>query len=94
MDAASPPRKAGDGLTLTVLLFAKLRELAGTDRVSVTVPDGATVSLLKQELGKRFPAAMTLLERSVIAVNHEFAAEERVLTEADEIAVIPPVSGG
>ena len=81
-------------MTITVLLFAKLRELAGVDRVPVDVPAGATVSGLKQALAHRFPPATSLLERSAIAVNREFATDDRPLAETDEVAAIPPVSGG
>lgn len=77
-----------------MLLFAKLRELAGADRVTVPLPTGATVADLRRALAERFPAAATLLERSAIAVDHEFAADGRALANTSEVAVIPPVSGG
>lgn len=81
-------------MTLTVLLFAKLRELGGADRVTVPLPAGATVADLRRALAERFPPAASLLERSAIALDHEFAADGRELSEASEVAVIPPVSGG
>ncbi len=81
-------------MTLTVLLFAKLRDTAGTDRVAVEVPAGATVAQLKHALAERVPPAAALLERSAIAVNREFATDDRPLAETDEVAAIPPVSGG
>lgn len=77
-----------------MLLFAKLRDAAGTDRVAVEVPAGTTVSQLKRALGLGCPAAAALLERSAIAVNHEFAPDDRPLAATDEVAAIPPVSGG
>jgi molybdopterin converting factor subunit 1 len=81
-------------MTLTVHLFARARELAGADAVTVDLPAGATVATLRSALAARFPALATLLARSALAVNHDFAEGDRVLSEADEIAVIPPVSGG
>jgi len=81
-------------MTLTVLLFAKARELAGSDLATLELPDGSTVSDLRRALSDRIPALAPLLAASMIAVNQELAAESQVLTAADELAVIPPVSGG
>jgi sulfur-carrier protein len=55
--------------------------------------DGATVGALRAELNRRYPELLGL--RSLyIAVNSDYAAEDRVLETTDEIALIPPVSGG
>jgi molybdopterin converting factor subunit 1 len=81
-------------MTLTVQLFARVRELAKADRVSMELPEGDTVAGLRHALAERFPQLAAILSVSMIAVNHEFAAETQSLTPADEIAVIPPVSGG
>ncbi len=81
-------------MTLTVKLFAALRDLAGADTTEVELPDGATVGALRTEIGKQLPLARTLLMRSAVAVNHDTAENDRVLRPTDECAVIPPVSGG
>jgi molybdopterin converting factor subunit 1 len=81
-------------MTITVKLFAAMRDLTGDDTASVDLPDGATVGDLRRELGKRLPLARTLLFSSGIAVNHEVAENDRPVQAADEVAVIPPVSGG
>jgi molybdopterin converting factor subunit 1 len=81
-------------MTLTVLLFARARELAATDSMTIELPEGAAVSALRRALSERIPALVPLLAVSMIAVNQEFAAETQVLAAADELAVIPPVSGG
>lgn len=78
---------------MTVLLFAAARDLAGADSIAVELPR-ATVADLRAELARRIPALAGLLAKSAIAVNHDFAEDDRVLWPADEIAVIPPVSGG
>lgn len=80
--------------TFTVLLFAAARDLAGADSASVELSPGATVAELRAELARRFPALAALLGRSAIAVNHDFAEDGRVLSSDDEVAIIPPVSGG
>ena len=81
-------------MTLTVHLFARARELAGAPTLAVELPAGATVTDLRRALSNRIPALAMLLERSAVAVNHDFADDARVLVEGDEVAVIPPVSGG
>jgi molybdopterin converting factor subunit 1 len=81
-------------MTLTVLLFAKLRDAAGGEAVAVELPADATVADLRQRLAGDFPALAGLLERSAVAVNHDFADDARPLRPGDEVAVIPPVSGG
>jgi molybdopterin converting factor subunit 1 len=81
-------------MTITVKLFAAMRDLAGDDTATVELPDGATVGDLRRELGKQLPLARTLLNRSGIAVNQEIAENDRVVQATDEVAVIPPVSGG
>jgi molybdopterin converting factor subunit 1 len=81
-------------MLVRVLLFAAARDLAGTDSASVDLPANATVAELRAGLARRFPALAALLNRSAIAVNHDFADDTRALSPGDEVAVIPPVSGG
>ena len=81
-------------MTLTVHLFARARELAGADTIALDVPTGATVADLRRLLASRFPSLAALLERSAVAVNHDFAEIDRIIAPGDELAVIPPVSGG
>lgn len=81
-------------MTLTVLLFAKLRDAAGADSVSVELPARASVADLRRRLAESYPAVAGLLERSAVAVNHDFADADRRLAAGDEVAIIPPVSGG
>ena len=80
-------------MILTVHLFAAAREAAGTDHVKVEVKNSATVAGLRTELLK-FEKLTALIPRCSIAVNQEFADAGMTLSENDEIAVIPPVSGG
>jgi molybdopterin synthase catalytic subunit len=81
-------------MTLTVYLFAGARDLAGSDALAVDLPAGATVAQLLAELRQRVPALAGLLSRSAVAVNHDFAPAQQVLSASDEVAIIPPVSGG
>jgi len=74
---------------VTVRLFAMLRERAGTPSVTLELPEGARVRDALEslsELAEGIPLVM--------AVNREYASEEHVLGAGDELALIPPVSGG
>ena len=76
---------------VTVLLFAQLRDLFGADAVPV---EATTVAGLRGALTALRPEAGPLLARCRVAVNLEFAEDCDAVTPADEVAVIPPVSGG
>ncbi len=76
-------------------LFAMLRERAGTDRVTIEVAEGATVRDALQAVGGEHGLGELIETMSVVmAVNREYAAEDDALSAGDELALIPPVSGG
>ena len=79
---------------ITVKLFAKLRDLAGADAVTLALPDGATVADVRRALADRHPELAGLLARSAVAVDQDIAADETRVTPGAEVAVLPPVSGG
>jgi molybdopterin synthase sulfur carrier subunit len=81
-------------MKLSIRLFARAKDLAGTDVVALEVPQGATVADLKRQLASRYPGLAGLLERSALAVNDEFADDGLTLPLRAEIALLPPVSGG
>jgi molybdopterin synthase catalytic subunit len=77
-----------------VLLFARAKDLAGTNSVELDLPSGATVRDLRRRLVEVRPALASLLERSAIAVNDEFAGDDLGLPPDATVALLPPVSGG
>lgn len=81
-------------MRLEVRLFAVCRERAGTDRLTVYVGGPPTVPELRAAIDAACPALGPLVRISRLAVNHEFAREDQVISETDELALIPPVSGG
>jgi molybdopterin converting factor subunit 1 len=81
-------------MTLTIHLFAKLRDLAGADAVALDVPAGATVADVRRALADRHPATAGLLARSAVAVDHDIATDAAVVPPGAEVAVLPPASGG
>ncbi|MDQ6915085.1 MAG: molybdenum cofactor biosynthesis protein MoaE [Actinomycetota bacterium] len=76
-------------MTVRVRLFAMLRERAGADEVQLELPDGARVGDALARLGD-LAGGMRL----VMAVNREYVDAEAPLSPGDELALIPPVSGG
>ncbi|MBA2358293.1 MAG: molybdenum cofactor biosynthesis protein MoaE [Actinobacteria bacterium] len=76
-------------MRVTVRLFAGLRERAGLGERTVEIPEGATVTTAWEAL-----ALGDLPGGLLYAVNREYAAADRTLEDGDEVALIPPVSGG
>jgi molybdopterin converting factor subunit 1 len=81
-------------MIIHVRLFARARDLAGADRLDVTLPDGAAVADLRRELARLHPSLASLLGRSALAVNDAFADDSLPLASDAEVALLPPVSGG
>jgi molybdopterin synthase sulfur carrier subunit len=77
-----------------ILLFGITREITGQSRIEVPADaDITTVKALKKWLGKQYPA-MEGLSSLAVAVDSEYAEDEDLLSAEQEIALIPPVSGG
>jgi molybdopterin converting factor subunit 1 len=81
-------------MKVSVRLFARARDLAGAAVVAVELPAAATVADLRRALGAACPALAPILERSAVAVDNDFAADDLVLSSTPEVALLPPVSGG
>jgi molybdopterin converting factor subunit 1 len=88
------PRAAKPALRIRVRLFAVQRELAGTREVPLDLPDGSTVEDAWSALVKRFPALAPGRRSVRFAVNGDYAEAATILRDRDELACIPPVSGG
>ncbi|KRK49166.1 hypothetical protein FC96_GL000087 [Secundilactobacillus kimchicus JCM 15530] len=84
----------GMTMQLKVKLFAMLREQLG-ETVTLNLGDKATAEAVKPALIERFPAAKPILETARLAINQDFVSDEAMtLAPGDEVALIPPVSGG
>ena len=80
-------------MRVTVKLFARLRDIAGTAEMTREVASGTTVRALWQELATELPDIASY-ERSIsTAVNADYAKRDQVLADGDEVAFLPPVSG-
>jgi MoaE-MoaD fusion protein len=82
-------------MTVTVRLFAILRERAGRDSVEIELPEGATVEDAFERLAAA-PGLGDLVGRMPLrmAVNREYAGDGTAIAPGDELALIPPISGG
>jgi molybdopterin synthase catalytic subunit len=81
-------------VTITVRLFAMQRELAGTRQLAMELPGDATIEDAWRALVDRVPALAPGRVSVRFARNGAYAAPETSLAEGDEVAMIPPVSGG
>jgi molybdopterin converting factor subunit 1 len=82
-------------MVIHVRLFAMLRERAGTNTLALELPRGATVADALSALSQSEPLGELLARMPVrMAVNRDYAAAETILAPEDELALIPPVSGG
>ncbi|UCF20131.1 MAG: molybdopterin converting factor subunit 1 [Gemmatimonadota bacterium] len=80
-------------MRVTAVFFAVYRELAGAEALEVELVPGATVRQLVETLRAR-PGGDKLPDSPAVAVNQEYAPLDTVLSEGDEVALIPPVAGG
>ncbi len=81
-------------MRVRIRLFGRLHDLAGAGELERDVPADATVEALWEQLASEFPS-MSSYRRSVsAAVNADFARMTARLSDGDEVAFLPPVSGG
>jgi molybdopterin converting factor subunit 1 len=81
-------------MRVTVRLFARLREIAGASELARELAPGATIRTVWHQLATEFPE-LASYERSISsAVNADYARMDQRLNEGDEVAFLPPVSGG
>ena len=80
-------------MKIEVLMFASYREKVGVGRLTLDLDQGATVGDLAAVMRAKFPS-LPEAERIVVAVNNEYQEHDFVLRDGDEVALIPPVSGG
>ena len=81
-------------LRINVLFFGRVRELTGMTEDAMEMPAGATLADLFDRYAARFPQLAGFRPSLVASRNQEFAAWETPLSAGDDIAFLPPVSGG
>ena len=81
-------------MDVTVKFFATYRTLAGLPETALSLPAGATLSTLLARVFEAYPGLAGHRAEMLLAVNREFADPETKLRPGDEVALLPPVSGG
>jgi len=82
------------GQSLSIKLFASLRQAINSDEIKIDVENGITVSQLKKIIFETFPSLEKLNIPFIVAINHKYATDSDIIDTTDEVALIPPVSGG
>ncbi|HUA17065.1 MAG TPA: molybdopterin converting factor subunit 1 [Verrucomicrobiae bacterium] len=81
-------------MRVRVLFFGMLKELTGKSAEFMDMPSGSTASALLERCVAEFPGVTQALSSVAIAVNEQYADPDMKLNENDEVALLPPVSGG
>ncbi len=81
-------------MKVKVRCFAWAREATGKDEVELVLEGNASVASLLEKLAQDYPRLAERLSTMAVSVNQEFARPGDPLSEGDEIALIPPISGG
>lgn len=82
-------------MTLRVLFFSTLRQVAGQESMTIDHPEASwTVSGLLEKLYDQFPELSEWDQQILVAVDQDYAARSTPLTDGQEVAIMPPVQGG
>ena len=81
-------------MKVRVRVFAALREVLGKDDVEVELPEGTTIEGLWEQLVDDDDRLQPFTKSINFAINHDFVGKETELNPDDEVAFLPPVSGG
>ena len=81
-------------MQIRIRYFASVRELMGTGTATIDLPDGSTVAEAFAALAGDNERAQRAFDHCLPMLNQEYVSKDRVLADGDELALIPPVSGG
>src|SRR5436305_14517417 len=81
-------------MKITVRLFASFREATGASQTAVDITSDTTISQLWSRLIEQYPRLAPMSRSAAFAVNGEYARRDVTLHDGDEVAFLPPVSGG
>jgi molybdopterin converting factor subunit 1 len=81
-------------MRINVRFFALVRDRVGVPQTELALEQGSSVAQAIEIIGERFPSLVTLLPRIGYALNQSYVDRTEILSDGDELALIPPVSGG
>ena len=81
-------------MNIKVLFFASCRDLIGTGEREMTLPDGTTITALISKLASEQVRFTDMAPSLMVSVNQAYVERDAELQDGDEVAFIPPVSGG
>lgn len=81
-------------MKVTVRLFANLHEIVGEREIQLELADGGTIADVCERVAELYPRVREFLPVIVCAIDEDYAPSERIVTDGDSVALIPPVSGG
>ncbi|OAY54496.1 molybdopterin synthase sulfur carrier subunit [Manihot esculenta] len=84
----------GSNVKIKILFFARARDITGLTEMPLEVTTGSTTSDCLNKIVAKFPSLEEIRSCIVLALNEEYTTEASVVKEKDELAIIPPISGG
>ncbi len=81
-------------MKLRVLFFSVLRDITGTDEISVELPAGSTMADLLAQIESRWPKLRDWAPSMLLALDQTYVKRDAVLHDGAEVALMPPVQGG
>ena len=84
----------GESMNIKVKMFAMLKEMTGKEEICLELNEGASCAEALLILENEYENFRVLFENSLLAINGEYTHRYATLQEDDEVAILPPVSGG
>lgn len=81
-------------MRIRLRLFASVKDIVGQRELTLDLPEGTTAAELLERIARDHPRLKAMAPTLLLAVNREYAEGSRILADGDEVALIPPVSGG